>query len=149
MAIHAGLACAIGLVLWSPVQARCAEPAAGKTMMQEKMAEHCQTMKIQKQKMKDDMRVHDAQLTEQIATMNRAPQDKKTDLMAAVITRMVEHRIAMDARKSKMEEEMMQHMMEHMQMGGESMSKCPMMQAMKDKHDQSAGKHDKHRDEAK
>ena len=43
-------------------------------------------------------------------------------LMAAVITHMVEQRIAMDARKAKMEEEMMKHMMQHMQMGKESIS---------------------------
>jgi hypothetical protein len=44
---------------------------------------------------------------------------------------MVEQRITMDARKAKMEEEMMKHMMQHMQMGKESMSQCPMMKGMK------------------
>ena len=37
----------------------------------------------------------------------------------------------MDARKAKMEEAMMQHMMQHMQMGKESLSQCPMMKGMK------------------
>ena len=59
--------------------------------------------------------------------MNRAPEDKKTDLMAAALTHVVEQRITMDARKAKVEEQMMKHM----QMGKESMSQCPMMKGMK------------------
>ncbi len=52
------------------------------------------------------MKAQDAQLTEQLTKMNRAPEDKKMGLMAAVLTHMVEQRITMDARKAKMEEEM-------------------------------------------
>ena len=48
-------------------------------------------------------------------------------LMAAVVTKMAEQRMTMEARKAKMEEEMMKHMMRHMQMGKESMSQCPMI----------------------
>jgi len=103
------------------------------------MMERCQKMKQQKQDMKDDIKAQDAQLTEQLANMNRAPEDQKTGIMAAVLTHMVEQRIAMDARKAQMEEAMMQHMMQHMQMGKESMSQCPMMKGMKDMDDKSAG----------
>ena len=90
-------------------------------------------MKQEKQDMKDDIRAQDAQLTEQLVNMNRAPEDQKTGLMAAVLTHMVEQRIAMDARKAQMEEAMMQHM----QMGKESISQCPMMKGMKDMDDKS------------
>ena len=127
------LALALALAIWSPVQSQSAEPAEGKMMTEAKMMEQCQEMKGQKQKMKEDMKAQDAELTKQIAKMNHAPKDKKMDLMAAVITHMVEQRIAMDARKAKMEEEMMHHMMQHMQMGKESMSKCPMMKEMDEK----------------
>src|ERR1035437_4606323 len=130
--IRSTLALALALAIWSPVQARSAEPAEGKMMMEGKMKEQCQKMKEQKQKMKEDMKAQDAELTEQVAKMNSAPEDKKMSLMADVITHMAEQRIAMDARKAKMEEEMMQHMMQHMQMGKESMSQCPMMKGMKD-----------------
>jgi hypothetical protein len=109
------------------------------------MMERCQEMKAQKQKMKEDSEAQDAQLTKQLAEMNRAPERKKMDLMAAAaLTQMVEQRIAMDARKAKMEDEMMQHMMQHMQMGKESMSKCPMMKDMKDMNDKSASAHQEH-----
>lgn len=99
-------------------------------MMAAPMMEKCQEMKLQKQKMKADIAAQDAQLTEQLAEMNRAPEGKKMGLMAAVLTSMAEQRVAMDARKANMEEAMMQHMMQHMQMGKESMSQCPMMKGM-------------------
>jgi hypothetical protein len=105
------------------------------------MMERCQEMKEQKQKLKEDMKAQDAQLTEQLANMNRAPEDKQTGLMAGVLTNMVEQRIAMDARKAQMEEAMMKHMMQHMQMGKESMSQCPMMKSIKDMGENAAGTH--------
>jgi hypothetical protein len=123
---------ALGLAIWSPVPARSAEPAEAKMMMDGKMMERCQEMKAQKQKMTEDMKAQDAELTEQVAKMNSAPADKKMSLMAAVITHMVEQRIAMDARMADMQDEMMKHMMQHMQMGKDSMSQCPMMKGMKD-----------------
>ena len=102
-------------------------------MSKDGMMKQCQEMMEQKQKMKEEMKVQDAQLTEQLAQMNRAPDDKKLALMAAVLTQMVEQRISMDEKKAKMEEGMMKHMMEHMPMGKESMSQCPMMRGMDEK----------------
>jgi hypothetical protein len=131
LAIRSGLALAVALAIWSPVRAQSPEPAEGQTVTAARLMERCQEMKQQKQNMKDDMKAQNAQLTEQLANMNRAPEDQKTGLMAAVLTHMVEQRIAMDARKAQMEEAMMQHMMQHMQMGKESMSQCPMMKDRK------------------
>ena len=108
-------------------------------MTEAAMMKRCQELNEQKQKMKEDIKAQDSQLTEQLAEMSRAPKDKKVGLMAAALTHMVEQRIAMDARKEKLEEAMMQHMMQHMQMGKESMSQCPMMKGMKDMDDKSAG----------
>ncbi len=147
--IRSSLALALALAIWSPVPARSAEAAEGEKMTEAKMMEQCQEMKAQKAKMKADMKAHDAQLIEQLAEMNRAPQDKKMDLMAAVVTQMVEQRIAMDARKAKMEEEMMKHMMQHMQMGKESMAKCPMMKGMKGMDEKSSDAHKGHQTEQK
>jgi hypothetical protein len=129
--IHSSLVLALALAIWSPVQAQSAKPAQMKNMTEAKMMQQCQEMKEQKQKMKEDMEAQDAQLTEQLAKMNSASADKKMDLMASGLTLMAEQRIAMDARKAKMDEDMMMHMMQHMQMGKESMSQCPMMKGMK------------------
>ena len=78
------LALAVALAIWFPVQARSAEPAEGKKLMEGKMMEGCKEMKAQKQKMKEDMKTQDTELTEHVAKMNSAPEDKKVDIMAAV-----------------------------------------------------------------
>ena len=115
------------------VSSQSAGPAGGKMMTEDKMMARCQEMMKQKQKMMDDMKAQDSELTEQVAKMNSAPKDKKMRLMAAVITSMVEQRTAMHARMEKMQADMMQHMMEHMQMGKDSMVQCPMMKGMNEK----------------
>ena len=141
--IRSFLAVALALAIWSPVQVRSAGPTDGKmiiggTMMmggqmmtETNMTQRCQAMKEQKEKMMADMEAQDAELTAQVAKMNSAPEDQKVGLMSAIVTHMVEQRIAMDARKAKMDDAMMQHMMQHMQAGKESMSQCPMMKGMK------------------
>ena len=133
--IRSSFALALALAIWSPVQTRSAEPAKGKEMMKGKMMESCQEMMQQRQKMMEDMKAQDAELTEQVAKMNRAPENQKLGLMAAVLTRMVEQRTAMNVQMEKMQARMMQHMMEHMQMGKESMAQCPMMKGMNDMKD--------------
>jgi len=147
--VRSSLALALALTIWSPVRARSAEPADGKMMMEGKMMERCQKMKEQKQKVMAEMKTQDAELSEQIARMNSAPEDKKLGLIAAVVTHMAEQRSAMNAQMGKMQGEMMQHMMQHMQMGKESMSQCPMMKGMKDMDDKSVGAHKEHHEEQK
>jgi len=99
-------------------------------MAEAKMMDRCMEMAKMKKKMMADMKAQDAELTAQVAKMNKAPKNEKVMLMAAVLTSMVEQRTAMHAGMEKMQGEMMQHMMQHMQMGRESMMKCPMMQGM-------------------
>ena len=142
--IRSSLALVLALAIWSPVQVHAAESAKGKMMTKAKMMECCEEMKDQKQKMMEEMKAQDAQLTEQLTKMNSAPEDKKMGLMAAVISLMVEQRTTMNAQKAKMDEEMMQHMMQHMQMGEESMSQCPMMKGMKGMDEKAEGDHKAH-----
>jgi hypothetical protein len=137
---------ALALAVWSPALLQSAEPAEGKTMMEGKMMECCRAMKMQKQKMWEDIKAQDAELTGQVAKMNSAPADKKMNLMAAVITLMGEQRIAMNVRMEKMQDEMMQHMMQHLQMGKDPMSPGPMMKDMAKK---PMGAHKEHPDHPK
>ena len=130
----------LAMAIWSPVQAQPVEPTQGKIMMEGKMMERCQEMKEQKQKMMADMKAQDAELTEQVARMNSAPEDKKLGLIASAVTRMVEQRTAMNARMAKMQEKMM----EHMQMGKESMLQCPMMKEIKGMDETSTGARKEH-----
>lgn len=158
--IRSSLALTLSAVLWAPLQAQSTMPMKdkpmmdGKTagqvqtvepakgmMMEGKMKEHCQEMQEQKQKMMAEMKAQDTALTAQVASMNNAPKDKKPDLLTAIVTRMAEERTAMNDRKAMMDEKMMRHMTEHMQMGEKSMSQCPMMKGMDEK---PMGAHKKH-----
>jgi len=123
---------ALALVIWSPLQSQSADPVAETNMTEANMMARCQEMMDQKQKMISEMKAQDAELTVKVDEMNSAPADKKVDLIAAVVTHLVEQRTAMHARMEKMEGEMMPHMMQHMKMGMESMANCPMMRGMKD-----------------
>jgi len=127
-----GLTLACALALWSPARAQTSEPSGAKMKMEDKMMEDCQEMKAHKEKMMAEMKAEDAALTAQVAAMNNASESKKPGLMAAIVTTMLEQRIARDAHKAKMEEKMMKHMMQHMQ-AKEGMSACPMMKEMHDK----------------
>jgi len=131
------LALALALTVWSPLPSQAAEPVEGKMKMDGKMGKSCQAMMDQKQKMVADMKAQDAKLAEQVAQMNSAPADKKLGLTSAIVTHMVEQQTAMHARKAKMDDEMMKHMMQHMQMNKDSMSQCPMMKRMKDMSEKS------------
>jgi Spy/CpxP family protein refolding chaperone len=140
--LRSSMAFAVMIAIYTPASSWSAEPTEGKEMkMESKMMEKCEEMKKEKQKMQAEMKAQDAELTAAVATMNSAAQDKKLDLVAAVVTRLVEQRSAMHAQKAKMEEKMMKHMMEHMEMGKESMSKCPMMKGMDEKSDGAHAEH--------
>lgn len=116
-----------------------------KAAQEKPMMQDCQAMKAQKQKMAEDMKAEAAALTEHVARMNAASKDQKMGVMADVVTQMVDQKIAMDARKAKMEEEMMKHMMKHMQMGKDSMAMCPMMKMA----DGQAAEHAEHHAEGR
>ena len=104
-----------------------AQPAAPDKAHMGQMMAGCEAMKAQKQKMQADMKAQDTQLLGEITQLKSAPDKQKVNLMAGVLSRMVDQRIAMDERKAQMEQQMMQHMMQHMQMGKKSMAGCPMM----------------------
>lgn len=131
--IRTALVLSLALFIWSPLQVQSASHMEGEKMTESKMPDKCQEMMAKKQAMMAEMKAQDAELSAQLAKMNSAPQEQKLDLLAAVVTRMVEQRIAMEERKTMMHEEMMQHMMQHMPMDKEAMAKCPMMKSMDEK----------------
>lgn len=107
----------------------------GKPKQMQKMKRDCQEMKARKQKLKQEAKAQYMALSHEVAEMNRADDDEKIELIAKILTRLVEQELTMDAKKSKMEEEMKKHMTAHMRMGGGSMLHCPMMQDTKDTPD--------------
>lgn len=108
-------------------------------MAGEKIMDCCKSMKDQQQKMMAEMKADDVELTAQIAKMNSAPKDKKVDLLAAVVTRMAEQRVAASVRMEKMHEAMAEHMMKHIQMDKGSMSDHPMTNGMDQKSGDAPG----------
>jgi hypothetical protein len=148
LAILSGLALSLGLSL-SPVSAQSPMAAQGSGMMEDKMMGACQKMAEQRKTMMAEIKAEDAALTEQVAKMNSAPEAMKPGLMADLITRMVEQRVASNIRMEKMQAQMMQHMMEHMKMGKASMKECPMMKGMGGMDDKAADLHKDHQEAQK
>ncbi len=105
----------------------------GQTMMGTTIMDCCKAMKDQQQKLMTEMKADDVELTAQIVKMNSAPKDKKMDLLAAVVTRIAEQRVAANAGMEKMHEAMATHMMKHMQMDKGCMSQHRMMKGMDEK----------------
>lgn len=144
------LVLALALAMWSPVPLQSAEHVDGKEMkMDSSMMDKCEEMKKEKQEMQAKVQAQDAELTAAVANMNSASQDEKLDLLADVVTQLVEQRTAMNVQKAEMQEKMMKHMMQHMQMGKESMEKCPMMKEMKAMDEKSGGDHEGHQQKQK
>jgi hypothetical protein len=132
LAIRTGLALAMGLATWSPALAQSPEPAKAKKMTMEgkttehSKMEHSKKMMAHCQEMMADMKAQDAELAAQVASMNSAPAESRMELMAGIITKMVEHQAAMHARMAEMHMEMMKHM----QMGEGAMAHHSMMKGM-------------------
>ena len=104
--------------------------AAAKAKPPSGMEAKCQAMMAEKEKMMADMKVADQRLDDLVATMNTASGMDKMAATAAVVSEMVTQRRTMRDGMMKMQEDMMGHMMEHMQAGAASMAMCPMMKQM-------------------
>lgn len=104
-------------------------------MMRGKMMGYCREMTEQRQQMMEARKAEDAALTEQLAKMKSAPDDKKMEQLTALVTLMAEQRIAMSAHRAKMEDVMTRHMLRHLEMGKEVMEDCPILKALKDTDD--------------
>ena len=130
------LALTSALAVMAPGPIRAADTTEGKTAKPGKMMADCKSMMTEKKAMMSAMQTADAALTSQVTAMNNAPAAQKTELMAGVLTALVEQRVAMNAKAGAMSDKMMSHMMGHMEAGGGSMADCPMMKEggmMKDK----------------
>ena len=108
-------------------------PAADKGKPASSMAAKDHAMMAEREKMMADMKVADQRLSELVASMNSASGMEKPTATAAVVTEMVAQNRTMHVGMMKMQQDMMTHMMEHMQEGKDSMAMCPMMKQMSDK----------------
>jgi len=128
--IRGSLALALALCLSTPLTAGTDEPGEVKAKGEPKMMEHCREMSEHRQKLMAEIKAQDIDLSEQVARMNRAQESKKLEMLADIVSKMVDQRSIMNSQHAALEAEMMQHMMQHMQMGKESTMQCPMMKGM-------------------
>lgn len=115
-----GVALALGMAAAFPLQLQATEPMQG-SMMDGSKTEWQKGMMQRHQALMAEMKTQDDELTDLVAKMNKASKDKKLDLLASIVTRMVEQRATMNQRMMKMQCEMMPTAM-----GNEKM-KMPMM----------------------
>jgi hypothetical protein len=97
------------------------------------MSAKCQAMMAEHQKTIAEMKAAEARLDGLVAKMTAATGQAKVDATAAVVEDLAAYRKA-SQQMMKMQENMMAHMMEHMQAGGASMGMCPMMKMGDMKH---------------
>lgn len=141
--LASSLILALSLAIWNPARAQSAAPAEAKPNPAAQVTDPSMAMMEHHQKMMADMKAQDAQLTEQVAAMNSAPESTKLDLLAAIVTKMAVQRTAMTARMESMHDEMMKTMKsrmmnQQMHMDEAPMSKPPMMNGMKGMDDKPA-----------
>jgi len=123
-----GLVLASALALGAPLGLLAAEPATGKAMPMSgghmMDAEHG-TMMADNQKMMADLTAQDAELAGLVTKMHQASKDKKVDLMADIVTRLVAQQQRMHTHMAKMHAHMerMHAMMKDDSMGSSSMMK--------------------------
>ena len=98
------------------------------------MSAKCQAMMAGREKMMAQTKAADQRLDSLVAKMSAASGQAKQDAIGAVEMEMVTQRKTMRDGMMKMDEGMMNHMMEHMQAGPQSMAMCPMMKMGAMKH---------------
>jgi hypothetical protein len=111
--------------------AKSTAPGKGMMMDMSKGMPGCAALMQMQQQMEADRKADDARLNDLTTKMNEATGDQKTAAMAAVINELVAQRVRARDAAAKMQGQMMQNMMGHMQHGGSaSVMQCPMMAAM-------------------
>jgi hypothetical protein len=133
-AVMAGCAAVVmlavpGLAAQMPHQQQA---AAAKAEQTPGMDAKCKAMMAEHENMMTDMKAADERLDGLVAAMNTASGMEKTAATSAVVAAMVTEQRSMRDGMMKMQQDMMGHMMEHMQAGKESMGSCPMMKQMGD-----------------
>ncbi len=122
LAVRSGLVLAMALALGAPGMAQSMD----NTKMDHSKMDHSKMKSDHMKEMMAEMKAQDAELTAQVARMNSASKEAKVDLMAEIVTKMVEQRTAMNARMEQMHGEMMKHM----EMGMGSKPHHPKMNGM-------------------
>lgn len=120
--------------VWSPASA---QPEDGDKPAKERgvqMSEHCKAIQTQRQQFRDETKAQDALVSERLTALSSAPETRKVALLTGIVTLLAEQRADTSAHRASMEDEMMNHMMEHMgtRTDKDSAPFCPMMKRAND-----------------
>jgi len=129
VAAVAGLSCALTGMMGFPVSARAAENSSStkpETPKSESPLKQRQEMIALREKMLAEAKAEDATLSKLVAELNRVPENKKVDLMATILTKLVAQHHQMLGEWETMHARMMQFRKERMSTGAASMSKSSM-----------------------
>jgi hypothetical protein len=106
LAVHSGLALVMALALGAPGMAQSTDHSK----MEHSQMDHSKMKSDHMKEMMAEMKAQDAELTLLVARMNSAEREAKVELMAQILTKMVDQRTAMNVRMEQMHGEMMKHM---------------------------------------
>jgi hypothetical protein len=124
-----GLSLALASGVGLPISARAAGTnPSGKT---DQMMEHRQEMQAMREKMLARAKAEDAALEKMVAELNKAPEAKKADMEAAILTKLVEQHHEMLSHWEGWQTRLMQFRNERMQVGNTATSGTCTMHGMK------------------
>lgn len=123
-----GGAMVLSFTMCFPAMLTAAEPM----MNDAQMMNQCTKIQAHRQHIAEDLKAEDDELAARVVQLNAAPADKKTAELSVIVTRLVEQRTATHARQSQTEQEMMQHLLQHLQMGKSSLASCPLLKSTMD-----------------
>jgi hypothetical protein len=130
LVFRSGLALALALAFDAPGMAQSTDHSKmDHSKMEPAQMDHSKMKSDHMKEMMGEMKAQDAELTAQVARMNSATGETKVQLMAEILTKMVDQRTAMNARMEQMHGEMMKHM----QMGMGSKPHHPKMKGVDEK----------------
>ncbi len=101
----------------APLTARAADKGCGNCEKPGKVAEHRREMRAMREKMLSQVRTEDAALEKMVAELNKAPEAKKVDLEAAILTKLVAQHHEMLGDWESLHAGMKKWKNEHKQMG--------------------------------
>ena len=119
----------------TPTSLSAAEVINEKPLPREDIADRCQELLRQKQKMAEDQKAENTELHERVALLNRAPEDKKITLISELLARLVEQNAVAAQRTEKMQKMMSAHLMKHLQLATPNLAACPVLKDSTDMKD--------------
>lgn len=87
----------------------------------------CEELKQQRDKLRSDTRLQGVAMTRELAKMNAASAEEYPRLLSLVVNQIAVQQSAMAERQAQLDDDMLEHVMKHIQLGGDSVAPCPLI----------------------